>query len=403
MIINSLLDTDLYKFSMMQVVLHQFPAAHAEYRFKCRNDNVNLRPYIDEIREEVRHLCSLRFKQDELDYLRSLRFIKSDFVDFLGLFQLSERHFFIGEGDSPNEISIEAKGPWLHTILFEIPVLAIVNEVYFRNNYPSMDLAEGRRRLQSKIEQVHAFDPEAAFFRLAEYGTRRRFSREWHYEVVRTLREQMGQCFVGTSNVLLAREYDTLPLGTMGHEYLQACQALGPRLRDSQIFAFERWAREYRGDLGIALSDVYGLDAFLRDFDLYFCKLFDGARHDSGDPFEWGERMLAHYQSHRVDPKNKSLIFSDGLDIPLAMKIAERFKDRCKTSFGIGTNLTNDMGVPALQIVMKMVRCNGQPVAKISDEPSKTMCDDPAYLAYLRHVFNMPTPDEAATIARDPG
>ncbi|WP_432785133.1 Nicotinate phosphoribosyltransferase 2 [Oligella sp. MSHR50489EDL] len=401
MIINSLLDTDLYKFSMMQVVLHQFPAANAEYRFKCRNENVDLRPFIDEIRDEVRHLCSLRFKQDELDYLRSLRFIKSDFVDFLGLFQLSERNFFIGEGESPNEISIEAKGPWLHTILFEIPVLSIVNEVYFRNTYPDMDLSEGRRRLQSKIEQVHAFDPDATFFRLAEYGTRRRFSREWHYEVVKTLREQMGPCFVGTSNVLLAREYDTLPLGTMGHEYLQACQALGPRLRDSQIFAFERWAREYRGDLGIALSDVYGLDAFLRDFDLYFCKLFDGARHDSGDPFDWGERMIAHYKMHRVDPKNKSLIFSDGLDIPLAMKIAECFKGRCKTSFGIGTNLTNDMGVQALQIVMKMVRCNGQPVAKISDEPSKTMCDDPAYLAYLRHVFNMPKPDEAATIARD--
>ncbi|NLA89924.1 MAG: nicotinate phosphoribosyltransferase [Alcaligenaceae bacterium] len=392
MIINSLLDTDLYKFSMMQVVLHQFPAAHVEYRFKCRNEDVNLRPYIDEIRAEVAHLCSLRFKQDELNYLRSLRFIKSDFVDFLELFQLSERNIHIDVGDAPHEISIEAKGPWLHTILFEIPILAIVNEVYFRNTYPDMSFDEGRKRLQDKITMVRDFDPDASFFRLAEYGTRRRFSRKWHFEVVKTLREQMGACFVGTSNVFMAREYDILPLGTMAHEYLQACQALGPRLRDSQVFAFERWAREYRGDLGIALSDVYGLDAFLRDFDLYFCKLFDGARHDSGDPFDWGERMIEHYNKHRVDPKTKSLIFSDSLNIPLAMKIAERFKGRCKASFGIGTNLTNDMGAPALQIVMKMVRCNGQPVAKISDEPSKTMCDDPAYLAYLRHVFNMPTP-----------
>ena len=253
MIINSLMDTDLYKFSMMQVVLHQFPSAHAGYRFKCRNENINLRPYIDEIKEEVRHLCSLRFKQDELDYLSTLRFIKPDFIDFLGLFQLSERNFFISEGEGPNEISIEVKGPWLHTILFEIPVLAIVNEVYFRNTYPDLDLAEGRQRLQDKIQMIRSFDPQGEFFKVAEYGTRRRFSRSWHYEVVKTLREEMGPSFVGTSNVLLAREYDTLPLGTMGHEYLQACQALGPRLRDSQVFAFETWAKEYRGDLGIAL------------------------------------------------------------------------------------------------------------------------------------------------------
>ncbi len=399
MIVNSLMDTDLYKFSMMQVVLHQFPSAHAGYRFKCRNENINLRPYIDEIKEEVRHLCSLRFKQDELDYLSTLRFIKPDFVDFLGLFQLSERNFFIGEGEEPNEISIEVKGPWLHTILFEIPVLAIVNEVYFRNTYPDLDLSEGRQRLQDKIQMIRRFDPQGEFFKVAEYGTRRRFSRSWHYEVVKTLREEMGPSFVGTSNVLLAKEYDTLPLGTMGHEYLQACQALGPRLRDSQVFAFETWAKEYRGDLGIALSDVYGLDAFLNDFDLYFCKLFDGARHDSGDPFDWGERMIAHYTKHRVDPRNKSLIFSDGLDIPLAMEIAERFKGRTKVSFGIGTNLTNDMGVQPLQIVMKMVSCNGQPVAKVSDEPSKTMCDDPAYLAYLRHVFNLPVPEEMVKTA----
>lgn len=398
MIINSLLDTDLYKFSMMQVVLHQFPAAQAGYRFKCRNENVDLRPYIDEIKEEVKHLCSLRFKQDELDYLSGLRFIKSDFIDFLRLFQLSERNFYIGEGEKPNEISIEINGPWLYTILFEVPVLAIVNEVYFRNNYPDLDITEGRQRLQDKIKYVREADPQADFFKLAEYGTRRRFSKKWHIEVLKTLCEQMGPSFVGTSNVLLARECDTLPLGTMGHEYLQACQALGPRLRDSQIFAFETWAKEYRGDLGIALSDVYGLDAFLNDFDLYFCKLFDGARHDSGDPFQWGERMIEHYKKYRIDPKNKSLIFSDGLNIPLAIKIAERFKGRCNTSFGIGTNLTNDMGVPALQIVLKMVSCNGQPVAKISDEPSKTMCDDPAYLAYLRHVFNLPEPEETADV-----
>jgi len=389
MIITSLLDTDLYKFSMMQVVLHHFPAAQVEYRYKCRTPGINLRPYLDEIRSEIHHLCQLRFTEDELAYLRGLRFIKSDFVDFLGLFHMPEKCITVAEGELPGEISIVVKGPWLHTILFEIPVLAIVNEVYFRNVCRDPAWEEGRTRLQNKMNLV-LDAPDLARFRVAEYGTRRRFSKAWHEEVVVTMKRVMGEHFAGTSNVLLAKRHGVLPLGTMGHEYLQACQALGPRLRDSQVFALETWAREYRGDLGIALSDVYGLDAFLRDFDMYFCKLFDGARHDSGDPFVWGERLLAHYQANRVDPRTKTLVFSDALTFPLAIELTRRFAGRCRVSFGIGTNLTNDLGHEPLQIVMKMVRCNDQPVAKVSDSPEKTMCDDAAYLAYLRQVFQLP-------------
>lgn len=389
MIITSLLDTDLYKFSMMQVVLHHFPAAHVEYRYKCRTPGINLVAYIEEIRQEIHALCQLRFTEPELQYLRGLRFIKSDFVDFLGLFHLPEKSIVVQPSAVPGEIDITVKGPWLHTILFEIPVLAIVNEVYFRNTWREPNWKEGRERLRTKMQLVTG-DPDLADFRVAEYGTRRRFSRTWHEEVVNTLKAEMGPHFAGTSNVLLARKHGVTPLGTMGHEYLQACQALGPRLRDSQVYALEVWAKEYRGDLGIALSDVYGMDAFLRDFDMYFCKLFDGARHDSGDPFVWGERLLAHYQANRTDPRTKTLVFSDSLTIPRAIEIARRFAGRCRVSFGIGTNLTNDLGHEPLQIVMKMVRCNGQPVAKVSDAPEKTMCDDPAYLAYLRQVFQLP-------------
>ncbi len=394
MIIPSLLDTDLYKFTMMQVVQHQFAEAQVEYRFKCRNPNVDLSPYVAEIEAEIRALCDLRFTAAELDYLRHWRFFKSDFVDLLGLFHLDQRFVRVSRlPDSPREIDITIKGPWLHTILFEVPVLAIVSEIYYRNTVKVPDFDEGRRRLAAKIELANQVP--GADFRIADYGTRRRFSRAWHDEVVRTLKRDMPTHFVGTSNVRTAMECGLTPLGTMAHEYLQACQAVGPRLRDSQTFAFNMWAREYRGDLGIALSDVCGMDAFLRDFDLFFCKLFDGVRHDSGDPFEWGEKLIAHYQKMRIDPHTKTMVFSDSLNVPLAIRLFEYFKGRVQTSFGIGTNFTNDLGYEPLQIVIKMTRCNGQPVAKISDEPSKSMDYDPSYVAYLREVFQVP---EAAKV-----
>jgi nicotinate phosphoribosyltransferase len=394
MIITSLLDTDLYKFTMMQVVLHQFPGAEVEYRFQCRNAKAagiaDLAPYVNEIREEIRGLCKLRFEDAELAYLKAMRFIKSDFIDFLGLFRLNEKYVNVTALPS-GEIEVSIKGPWLHTILFEIPVLAIINEVYFRNTQKQPDLAEGRQRLEIKIHQLQAHGLRE--LKIADYGTRRRFGKAWHEEVLRTLVNRLGSGasgqFAGTSNVLFAMKLGLTPLGTMAHEYLQACQGLGPRLRDSQVFGFESWAKEYRGDLGIALSDVYGMSAFLRDFDMYFCKLFDGARHDSGDPFKWGERMIAHYLKNRVDPKTKTLIFSDGLTVPRTIALYQQFKGRCQLAFGIGTNLTNDLGYEPLQIVIKMIRCNGQPVAKLSDTPSKNMCDDEKYLAYLRQVFEI--------------
>jgi nicotinate phosphoribosyltransferase len=388
MIIRSLLDTDLYKFTMMQVVLHQFPAAQVEYRFRCRTEGVQLAPHLAEIEREIDDLGQLRFHEAELAYLRGLRFMKSDFVDFLALFHFNRKYIRAAPGAAPGEIEIVIRGPWLHTILYEIPVLAIVSEVYFRRTQPGADLAEGRRRLRAKIDLLRTVEP-ALEFKLSDFGTRRRFSLAWHEEVIRTLKDEVPQYFAGSSNVLHAMRYGVTPLGTLAHEYMQACQALGPRLRDAQVFALDKWAQEYRGDLGIALSDTYGTNAFLRDFDMYFCKLFDGARHDSGDPFEWGEKMIAHYRQNRVDPRTKTLIFSDQLSFPLAIEIARRFHGRAKTAFGIGTNLTNDVGFEPINIVIKMTECNGQPVAKVSDAPGKTVSTDPGYLAYLRQVYGL--------------
>jgi nicotinate phosphoribosyltransferase len=390
-VIQSLLDTDLYKFTMWQTMLHRHPATQAEYRFLCRNQPAYpLAELLADVNRELDALCSLHFKSDELDYLRSLRFIKSDFVDFLRIFRF-QREFIEAKAEGEH-LSIVARGPQVHVMAFEIFVLALVNELYFRRFDRDAAINEGRRRLQAKISQLRLFGAEPAKrhpFEFFDFGVRRRFGRDWQREVVTTLRDEVPQWFKGTSNVLLARDLNLVPIGTMAHEYLQTYQALGVRLRDFQKAALEDWVQEYRGDLGTALTDVVGMDAFLADCDLYFTKLFDGLRHDSGDPVLWGEKALAHYERLRIDAHTKRLVFSDGLDLDRAIALYRHFADRTQLGFGIGTNLSNDVGLTPLNIVMKLTAANGQPVAKLSDSPGKTICDDETFLAYLRQVFNV--------------
>ena len=384
-IIHSLLDTDLYKLTMMQVVLHHFPGAEVEYHFKCRTEGVDLMPLATEIRDEIKNLCELKFTENEIHYLNNIYYLKSDFVQFLKLFQLNENYVRIGK-DEDGQLEIRVAGPWLHTIMFEVPILAIVEEVFARHHHGDIDMQVGQHRLKEKTDMIKAH-PLKDKLKIMEFGTRRRFNREWQKHVLEHLNRSVSDNLVGTSNVYYARETGVTPLGTMAHEYLQAFQALGPRLVDSQKEALDVWTKEYRGDLGIALTDVVGVDAFIKDFDRYFAKLFDGVRHDSGCPFVWARKMIAHYEKLGIDPKSKTLVFSDGLDIPLAFELLTEFHEITNVVFGIGTNLTNDVGIKPLSIVMKMTQCNGQPVAKISDSPGKTMCKDEGYLSYLRKVF----------------
>ena len=395
-VVRSLLENDLYKFTMWQSLLHSHPGAQAEYRFVCRNETAfPLADLKDDVEAELEILCSLHFAQDELDYLSSLRFIKSDFVDFLSVFRFQRR--FIEVRADGERLSIIAKGPLVHVMGFEIFVLYIVNELYFRRLRQDGVLDVARERLWSKVAQLKSalaeFEGDRDFpFVFFDFGLRRRFSSLWQDEVVASFAREVPQHFRGTSNVYLAKRLGLTPIGTMAHEYLQAYQAFGFRLRDFQKAALEGWVQEYRGDLGTALTDVVGMDAFLRDFDLYFAKLFDGLRHDSGDPVAWGEKAIAHYHALRIDPASKRLVFSDGLTIPRAIALYRHFRGRIGASFGIGTDLSNDTPHQALNIVMKLVACNGQPVAKLSDAPGKTLCEDATFLAYLRQVFNHPEP-----------
>lgn len=398
-IIQSLLDTDLYKFTMLQVVLHKFPQTDSVYHFRCRNLEETVYPLsdiLDDLNQQLDYLCQLKFKEEELQYLRSLRFIKSDFVDYLELFQL-KRRFIQASIDDQGRLDIWVEGPMVQAMMFEIFVLAIVNELYFQRIRSDEVLAEGQRRLEAKVEllkhyaQVQGSDEPP--FLVSDFGTRRRYSFEWQKHVIEEFHKAAPSIFRGTSNVLLAMQLDLTPIGTMAHEFLQAFQALDVRLSDFQKSALETWVQEYRGDLGIALTDVVGMDAFLRDFDLYFAKLFDGLRHDSGDPYVWGDKAYEHYKKLKIDSKTKMLTFSDGLSLEKAWDLHNYFKDRFQVSFGIGTNLTNDMGQTPLNIVLKLVECNGQSVAKLSDSPGKTMTDNDTFLAYLRQVFKIQDPE----------
>lgn len=401
-IITSLLDNDLYKFTMLQAMLHQFPQTHGVYRFRCRNNKDTAYPLADiqrDLEQQLDSLCELRFLPDELDYLRSLRFMRSDFVDYLELFKL-KRRFITVSTDEKGRLSIDIEGPMIQAMFFEVFVLAIVNELYFNALSNDSMIEEGQRRLDEKVTLLHQYAVEQANnsvdtppFIVADFGTRRRFSKRWQAHVVETLYNAEPKFVSGTSNVYLAKQLGMTPIGTMAHEFMQAFQALDVRLRDSQKAALEAWVHEYRGDLGIALTDVVGMDAFLRDFDLYFAKLFDGLRHDSGDPYIWGDKAVTHYEKLKIDPKTKILTFSDGLDLEKAWELHQYFKGRIRTSFGIGTNLTNDMGITPINIVLKLVECNGQPVAKLSDSPGKTMINNDTYLAYLRQVFEVDEPE----------
>ena len=394
-IIKSLLDTDLYKFTMLQVMLHQFPQAHSVYHFKCRNWqdlSFSLTELIEPLQQQLDWLCELKFQQEELDYLRQLRFIKSDFVDYLELFQLKRRWVSLSAQPQGEGLTIKVEGPMIQAMFFETFLLSIISELYYQYVGLRHDTAEGERRLQQKIallsELEQQQDPHNPFV-ITDFGTRRRFSVNWHQHVVKTLIERVPGIVKATSNVWLAKTLGVMPVGTMAHEFLQVFQALNVRLRDFQKAALEAWIQEYRGDLGIALTDVVGMDAFLRDFDLYFAKLFDGLRHDSGDPYQWGEKAYCHYQKLHIDSRTKVLTFSDSLNIQEAWQLYQHFKSRFKIRFGIGTNFTNDMGFAHLNLVLKLVECNGQPVAKISDDPGKTMAVDETFLDYLCSVFGL--------------
>lgn len=385
-IITSLLETDAYKLSMGQAIYHYFSRYKTTWTFKCRNKDVHFTPeMVKEIREQIQAYCCLQFTEDELAYIDKIRWIKGSYVDFLRLWKPRYEDFEITE-DGDCGLSIEARGTWLNTSMYEIPTLAIVNEVYFRmaHDYDHL-ISSFKERLEEKISRLAKDDLCIGTF--SEFGLRRRLSAEAQDLAVKRLAEaDLGSSsFIGTSNVFLAKKYGLVPVGTMAHEWIM-CVGQGDHRHNpaySNHYALNAWVNEYGVLNGIALTDTITTDCFLRDFDLTFATLFSGVRHDSGDPYAWGEKMLSHYGSLGIDTKTKTLLFSDSLDFEKADAIYRHFCGRAKVAFGIGTYLSNDTDVHALNIVMKTTSCNGQAVAKVSDTAGKGMCKDAGYVEFL--------------------
>lgn len=389
-IINSLLETDMYKFSMGQTIFHQFTSYKTTWTFKCRNKDVHFsEEMVEEIRQQIAAFCSLRFTEEELDYLDNITWIKGSYVDFLRLWQPRYEEFTITT-DAPCGLSIEAAGTWLNTTMYEIPILAIVNEVYFRMAYDYDELLEQfKTRLSQKVEMLEKNKYRLNTF--SEFGLRRRLSaqaQEIAIEALANLKDTDSK-FIGTSNVYLAKKYNLKPIGTMAHEWIM-CTGQGNHKHNpaySNWYALDAWVKEYGILNGIALTDTITTDCFLRDFQLTYATLFSGVRHDSGDPYEWGEKMIAHYKKLGIDPGTKTLLFSDSLDFEKATQIYDHFKDKVQVAFGIGTFISNDTNVHALNIVMKTTKCNGMDVAKISDIAGKGMCKNPDYVDYLNRCI----------------
>lgn len=376
----SLLDTDLYKFNMNQVQFHKHTNLNGKYIFKCRNRGVEFtKEMCDEINAQIDHLCTLTFTDEELDYLSTLRFIKKDYIEFLRLWRPLRR--YVNCWLEGTELHIEVDGPIFSAMQFEIYLLEIVNEVYFRMKYDYLQLVTSAR--EKLYHKILGFREELYDFKFAEFGCRRRLSREWQDYAVGELLKT-GYC-VGTSNVYLAMKYGCKPIGTYAHEYVQMYQGIpGVTLAYTNKMAMNEWFEEYQGDNGTALTDTLGTDLFLRDFDKLQAMCYTGVRHDSGDPIEWGEKMIAHYESLGINPKTKTLLFSDSLNFDKAQTIYNHFRGRINVSFGIGTYLSNDTNVDPLNIVIKLQYVNDHPVAKLSDDCGKAMCQDVDYLEYLR-------------------
>lgn len=392
-ILTSILDTDAYKLHMQQAVFHHYPDVTVAAEFRCRNDNT-LGKYVDIIQRQINHMPELALTQDEYDYLASMPYFKTDYLAWLNDHRYNPA--LVAVSNNKGKLAIRIEGLWLDVILWEVPLLATISEIVHRDRTPQIGEKEAIKKLQKKMHQYKKDSAgiDLSKFNVMDFGTRRRYSKAVQSAVIRYLKQHLPR-FTNTSNYHLAHKFGLTAVGTQAHEWFQAHQQLTGNLENFQRNALQVWLDEYPNHLGIALTDCITMNAFLRDFGTEFAERYNGIRHDSGDPIEWGEKAIAHYMQLGIDPREKTLIFSDSLNFTKALTLYRHFYQRAKLSFGIGGDLTCDLpaaptqNTKTLNIVIKLVECNGKPVAKLSDSPGKMIAEDNEFTVRLKKTFDI--------------
>lgn len=339
-VLHSLLDTDAYKLHMQQAVFHHYYDVHVAAEFRCRGDDL-LGIYADAIREQIQAMQHLRLQDDEYQWLSALPFFKADYLNWLREFRFNPEQVTVSNDNG--KLDIRLSGPWREVILWEVPLLAVISEMVHRYRSPQADVAQALDTLESKLVDFSALTAglDMSRFHLMDFGTRRRFSREVQETIVKRLQQESRVC--GHQQLRSGASAFLTPMGTQAHEWFRAHQQISPDLANSQRAALAARLEEYPDQLGIALTDCITMDAFLRDFGVEFASRYQGLRHDSGDPVEWGEKAIAHYEKLGIDPQSKTLVFSDNLDLRKAVELYRHFSSRVQLSFGIGTRLTCDI------------------------------------------------------------
>ncbi|ARC54772.1 nicotinate phosphoribosyltransferase [Candidatus Riesia sp. GBBU] len=389
-IIKSILDTDAYKLHMQQAVFHKYDKVSVVATLNCR-EKESLIDYIDYIKDQIKFMEKLLLKEDEYFFLKKFPFFSLDYLDWLKNFRFDSSQIKIKKVNG--EVSLKIYGNWRDVILWEVPILSLVSEIINKNQFPKIKRRDAINQLKNSIDNFY-FDAkikkiDLENFRLIDFGTRRRFSKDIQYCIIKELKDNFPY-FIGTSNYYFAKKLDLQSFGTQSHEWFQAHQRIIKNLKNSQKKALKVWLDEYPNQLKIAVTDCINMDSFLRDFDYELSNLYQGLRHDSGDPVSWGEKAICHYKKFSIDPMKKTLIFSDNLNLKKALMLYNHFYKRINTIFGIGTNLTcNIPDVKPLNIVIKLTECNGKSVAKLSDNPEKTVCNDNKFIHLLKKVFKV--------------
>ncbi|MCA4809437.1 nicotinate phosphoribosyltransferase [Empedobacter falsenii] len=369
-IIKSIIDNDFYKFTMQFGVTKLYPDVMARYKFINRGEHEFPNGFAEELQNEINAMASLALTKVEKEFFSTnCPYLSPAYLDFLQGYRYDPAEVKISQNGSDVEVLVE--GYWYRTILWEVPILCLISEIFYKlTNAQRISNGEITKRTSDKVDLYNRLGVT-----VAEFGTRRRHSYEVHDIVMKELTNHKGKSFVGTSNVHFAHKYGVKPIGTHAHEWFMFHGArYGFKIANS--ISLDRWVKVYYGDLGIALTDTYTSDIFFGQFDKKLSKLFDGVRHDSGDPIEFGEKTIAHYEKMGINPLFKTIIFSDGLNSEKVEVITKAFKDRIGLSFGIGTNLTNDTNLRPMNIVMKLTEISSidikwTGVVKLSDEKNK--------------------------------